>query len=461
MWALLTQTGISQAPGLGGRHGPLPHLLHVFAFHLFGDSDFALRFFAALFGVGLLALLYPFRERLSPLGTLGATFLLGFSPLMVYYSRFAIHEIFLVFFTLLMALALYSWIWKRNKNYFLLVAAAGALMVVTKETWVINLTALLAALTLTVYLHRQELLPFKIRSWLNPKIFTLGVMLLFLLITVTYTRFFTRLQDLIYLREELLYWAGRGVRGEDHSFPFLTYIINLYPWELSILSLAVLSILLWFKFRDPLGTYLVFWAFFTLLAYSIIEYKTPWLTINILLPWGLLAGRSLKYLSDYPLKTKILLPLMVFLLVGSFSFSLAKTIELNYYRYDGSNLWLVYSQEPRFIKKLYHQIFQVAGAQDNPQEVKIDLVLGPAEKSPALWYLRRFPGKILYEDILNLPQSDMVLFSDTTKAQVVSQLKTEDYEKGRISSYPGVILHIWVKKEAWEQFKNKNLARKD
>lgn len=460
MWALVVKEGTPYFISLQGQHGPLPHLLNVLAFRFFGDSDFSLRFFASLAGVGLLALLYPFRELLSSAGALGAALLLGISPLMVYYSRFAINEIFLVFFTLVMGLILYCWIFAGKKNCFFLVAAAWAFMVASKETWIINLPVILIALAVTYFLHKNELPPLKLGSWLTPKIFAGGMILSILIITATHTRCFTRFQDITHVYEDLSPWIYKGISGGAHLYPFSTYLTHLSTWELPILFMAVISLLLWFKFRDPLGTYLIFWACFSLLAYSLIEYKTPWLIINILLPWGLLAGRSLKYLIDCPLSTKKLILLIGCLLLGSFILSLTKTVELNYRRYDDPALWLVYSQEPRFIKKLYQQIFQVAMAQDNPQAVKLDIFLGPSEVSPTIWYLRRFPGKIFYNNPSEVTQAAVILFSDTTKPQVITQIKPENYETGRISSYPGVVLHLWVKKEAWELYLKKNSESK-
>lgn len=459
-WAFIIKEGVKYSIEPGGRHGPLPHLLNALAFHLFGDSDLSVRFFASLFGIGLLALHYPYRGLLSNAGTLGSVLLLGVSPLMVYYSRFAINEIFLTFFTLAFALSIYLWILEGKTIHFLTAAGVWALMVATKETWIINLMPIGAALVVTYHLHRplyhRALPPLKISSRLTPKIVGLGILLSFFLIIAFYTTFFTNLKDLRYLYRYHSFWVDKGLAGGEHLFPFFTYLTNLYHWEWPVLLLAGISILLWLKFRDPLGTYLVFWAFFTFLVYSLIQYKTPWLSINILLPWGVLAGRSLHYLKDTFLKTKISVWLMGLLLLGGFVFSLEKTLDLNFRRYDDPSLWVVYFQEPRHIKKLYRQIYQVAKAQDNPKNVKINLFLGFYERSPTSWYLRRFPGKILLGNRAEITQAEMVLFSDSTEYQVLPELKAENYETGRITSYPGLVLHLWIKKEAWKLYLKKN-----
>lgn len=459
LWALNIKEKVPRSMGPGGRHGPLPHFLNAFAFYLFGDNDFSLRLFAALCGVGLIAMVYPFRELMSEIGTLGSLLLLGLSPLMIYFSRFAINEIFLVFFTLILALALYRWILEGKQNYFLLAAGAWALMVATKETWIINLMALVAALIITFYLHRKELPPLRTNLRLNLKILGGGIILSLLLLIGFYTSFFTKFRDLRSLYQYHSFWISYGLKGEDHVYPFATYLTHLSLWELSSLLLAAIGLLLWLRFRDRWGTYLSFWTLFTLLAYSLIDYKTPWLITNILLPLSLLAGYSLKYLLDFSLKTKKLIPLISLLLIGCFAFSLWKAVELNYRRYDDSNLWVVYSQEFRYIRGLYKRIYQVARAQENSKQTEINIFLSDDHRSPTDWYLRRFPGKILYKNQSQITQADMLLFSNGTETLVTTKINPEAYEKGSVRSVGGVF-HLWVKKEVWVNFVKKNPAPK-
>jgi uncharacterized protein (TIGR03663 family) len=458
-WALKIKENAPNTMGPGGRHGPLPHFLDALSFALLGDDDFSLRFFASLCGVVLLAFLYPFKGWLGQTGMGGSALLLGLSPLMIYFSRFAINEIFLVLFTLVLALATFSWIFEGKKYYFLLVAAAWSLMVATKETWIINLLTLGGTVVITYYLHRQTLPPLNSKSRLTWPIFGVGVILSLFLVAAFYTTFFTKIQGLNALYHYHLFWFSQGLSGGGHIHSFATYSTQLFLWELPILVLAVISFVLWLKFKDLVGTYLAFWAFFTFLVYSLVKYKTPWLIINILAPLGLLAGRSLEYLKDTSLKTKISIPLMGFLLLGCFSYNLAKTWELNFQRYDDPKLWVVYAQEPRFIKILYPRIYEVARAQVNPQATKINLFLTDDERSPLDWYLRRFPGKIFYNNLAEISQATILIFSDNTESRVTPKINAQDYEKGKVRSV-GSFLHIWVKKQAWEQFKKNSQAPK-
>ena len=132
-------------------HGPtLPYFTLPFAF-LSGTRDFnqlgeaTYRVVPALFGVGviLLMVLLPDFGRAE---TLWAAALITISPAMVFYSRYYIHEMLLVFFTALAFFA--SWRYAgTGKLVWALIAGIGlGLMVATKETFVFAVAALVLAI---------------------------------------------------------------------------------------------------------------------------------------------------------------------------------------------------------------------------------------------------------------------------------------------------------------------------
>src|SRR5581483_6882819 len=89
------------------HHGPtLPYATWLLA-KLTGAGDFAhidesrLRLLDVLFGVGLILLLPLIADGLGRNATICAALLIAISPAMVFYSRYYIHEMLLVFFNLL------------------------------------------------------------------------------------------------------------------------------------------------------------------------------------------------------------------------------------------------------------------------------------------------------------------------------------------------------------------------
>jgi uncharacterized protein (TIGR03663 family) len=134
----------------GNFHGPL-HFYALFASQqLFGRSLWALRIPTVLIGTAFVWLMLAFRRFLPWRAVWVAATAAAISPAMVFYSRYAIHEMWLPFFTLL---AVYGGcgILRREGRFGDLWAFGAGLagMVLTKETyfvhWIAAALALIAA----------------------------------------------------------------------------------------------------------------------------------------------------------------------------------------------------------------------------------------------------------------------------------------------------------------------------
>jgi predicted membrane-bound mannosyltransferase/sugar lactone lactonase YvrE len=119
-------------------HGPLQfHLLNL-SYFLFGDNDVSARLPAALAGVVAVALIWPLRRWFKVRGALAAAVMLLFSPYMLYYSRYARNEIFVVVESLLTLWAIFRYLETKEDRWLYLLAAALALHATTKETYYIQ-----------------------------------------------------------------------------------------------------------------------------------------------------------------------------------------------------------------------------------------------------------------------------------------------------------------------------------
>jgi uncharacterized protein (TIGR03663 family) len=124
--------------GQGYSHTPLSHgpsLFHATAlsYYLFGDSDASARLFAALLGIGLVALPYTLRRWLGRSGALFTSFLFLISPSLLYYSRYIRHDIPLIFFTFIAMLVLWRYLEEGQTRWLMALAAAQSLMFATME----------------------------------------------------------------------------------------------------------------------------------------------------------------------------------------------------------------------------------------------------------------------------------------------------------------------------------------
>ncbi|MEO6742829.1 MAG: flippase activity-associated protein Agl23 [Chthoniobacteraceae bacterium] len=131
----------------GNYHGPL-HFYTLFAGQqLFGRSLWVLRMPTVLIGTALIGLILAFRRFLPWRAVWVAAIGAAISPAMVFYSRYAIHEMWLPFFTLLAVYGGMGIVRREGRIGDLWAFAAGlAGMVLTKETYLIHWVAAVLAL---------------------------------------------------------------------------------------------------------------------------------------------------------------------------------------------------------------------------------------------------------------------------------------------------------------------------
>lgn len=150
-------------------HGPLQFHLLALSYRILGDSDFTSRLPAALSGVLAIFLIWPFRRWMGRKGALAAAGLILVSPYMLYYSRYARNEIFVVVEVLLAVWAVFSYLETREEKWLFLLAAALALHYTTKET------AFLFAAQLLLFLLVFFSLRVLRRTWSKPGMRTMYI----------------------------------------------------------------------------------------------------------------------------------------------------------------------------------------------------------------------------------------------------------------------------------------------
>ncbi|MGB7787406.1 flippase activity-associated protein Agl23 [Methanoregula sp.] len=108
-------------------HGPFLYFVTAGMFAVFGASDLVARLLPALFGVLLIPLVYCIYRigYINRNQTLIVSLFLAISPDMVYFSRFLRHDIFMLFFTFLLVVALLYY-FERGQTRFAVIAAIAA-----------------------------------------------------------------------------------------------------------------------------------------------------------------------------------------------------------------------------------------------------------------------------------------------------------------------------------------------
>ena len=116
-------------------HGPLLYDVTAGMFWLFGDGDLVGRIVPSLLGTLIVALVYPLYRMgyLNRRQTLVGALFLSLSPDLVYFSRFLRHDIFMLFFIMLLLVTLLAYIETGSRWYGLGVAIAVAGGMTCKE----------------------------------------------------------------------------------------------------------------------------------------------------------------------------------------------------------------------------------------------------------------------------------------------------------------------------------------
>src|SRR3954470_24208200 len=126
-------------------HGPL-HFYVLFLFQtLFGRNLWALRMPVVLMSITCVWLTLKFEPLVGRAVARWAALAMAISPAFVFYGRYSIHEVWLVFFSMLFLLGLLG-LWRFGKPSHLWAAGMGLTgMILTKETYIIHVACALVA----------------------------------------------------------------------------------------------------------------------------------------------------------------------------------------------------------------------------------------------------------------------------------------------------------------------------
>lgn len=279
----------------------------------YGLTTFNIRLVTAAFGVATIWLALLLRKRIGTIGALSAAGLIAISPGAIYLSRYFIHESLFVFFTLAIVVAALKYYDSGRGVYLILASISAGLMVATKETWVMNGPVLLIALITTkVYCGLRDRITGKQDEWSLGERFkqtlerlggpvplatvALAAFAVFILVNVLfYSSFFTNYPKGV--RDALQALALWQHRTHEHAHPFLQYFEWLRQIESPLLLLGTVGTAIAVRRGDNrFALFAAQWAFGLLVAYSLVEYKTPWIALNFIVPLAIVGGYALDQL---------------------------------------------------------------------------------------------------------------------------------------------------------------------
>ncbi len=455
-------------------HGPTLFYATALSGLLVGLGDISMRLVPAVFGLAMLGLVLLAGRWIGRAGAIAAVALLAVSPGMVFFSRYVIHEMLLVFFTLAFVLAAARW-WETGRARFLLGAAAAlAAMFATKETAIITVVTLaLAAGCVPAYerlaprilrrrtrftpLATREALPagpghrprradttphgrFGGRDSLVRSLAAAAAVFLVVWITL-FSSLFTNPAGIVDSLRSLVIWTQTS--GATQVSGPLTYVGWMVEEELPLLviGLAASAFAAW-EGRSRFAIFAAAWATGLFLGYSLIGYKTPWLMLSWLLPYALVGGYALGRAWASP--RTVVRAGAAAAVVGALVLSLVQAVQLSFRDYDDEANAYVYVQTQRDTLDLVAWLREEDERRGAGGEMGI-VVMSP-DYWPLPWYLRDDPKAGFYGAIVDVEAPVQVV-----KADQVGSLPPEFGERygehARYTLRPGVELVVFVKRE--------------
>jgi uncharacterized protein (TIGR03663 family) len=293
-------------------HGPTLYYLTLPSAWLKGArrylelDEVTLRAVPAILGLVLVAAHLGARSFLGMPGAAVAALLTAISPAMVFYSRYYIHEVPLVLFTLGALLGACWYLQKASALPALVTGVSVGLMHATKETAPLALGSMLLALAVTLLIERRHgLPPHPIRRTVRRRDAVLALVAAVAVSGVLYSSFLANPAGLPDSVRSYWIWLGRA--GSDpwhvHSWDYYLRLLIHFPargtpvWtEGLILVLAAAGAAAGWSRRGVPGTdpkvlrFLSLYTFLLVVVYAAIPYKTPWNLLGFLHGMILLAG---------------------------------------------------------------------------------------------------------------------------------------------------------------------------
>ena len=359
-----------------------------------GLSTVAIRLVTAVFGVGVVWLMLCLRRFVGPAAALAAAAFAAVSPGFVFFSRYFIHEILFVFFSLGVIVA---WLWYHatGKPRFLMLASASAAMLfTTKETWIITAGVWLIAIPCTTFYLRLRKRSDEIPPWLpSPagegdkrrlaKLYLKAAGLFLAIGILLYSSFFTNFKGILDSVLTFTYWTKTGQTG-IYNREWTTYFSWLWSEEAPILVLGGIGTMVALvRARGYFTVFCAFWSMGIFAAYSLVPYKTPWLALSIILPLTIMAG----YVIGEAYQPGLRAFTAVITLAG-IAFSLYQAIDISFFNYDNDNYAYIYAHTKRDFLNLVNEIDAIAAA--NPAKKDIGITVMSPEHWPLPWYLRQY-----------------------------------------------------------------------
>ena len=375
-------------------HGPTLYYAALAVARLHGLTDYrelneiTLRAVPAVIGVLLVLAHFWLIPYLGLPAAACAALFTAVSPAMVYYSRYFIHEMLLLFFTFCAMLAVFAYVRRLSAGWALAAGALFGLMYATKETWIIAAACMLLAGLIGSVLGGADPLvrtgrPRPAVAATSPAgAHALLAVLAFVAVAILLlSSFFTHPRGIIdsVLAYRTYFARGAGV-NTVHVHPWYFYFVCL-RFEVLIVALALVGLAV---SRTGMARFVAIYTVLMVVVYCAIPYKAPWNVLSSLHGMILLAGIGVAWIAGHVSK----LVAVALLGIGVAQLGWQARADSFQLASDPRNPW-VYAHTGTDVFLIVKQIEALAAV--NPAGFAMPIQIFTRENLwPLPWYLRRY-----------------------------------------------------------------------
>jgi hypothetical protein len=262
-------------------------------------------------------------------------------------------------------------------------------------------------------------------------------------------------------------WTEYGVTGRNQSKAFGYYALRVMPatlgaWRWIALAAAALAL----ATRDRLGLACLGWAGATLLAYSVLPYKTPWCELEIDLPLVLLVawavGRALRVAADAerPRALRAAVAATALAALAPAPRLAAESVADNRERSDDFRRPFVYYQTFDEFEDLLRDLFGVAdaapaadGAGPRVLNVELEFPLGFYTTTQG-WEIDRTIYLARAPTAAELSGAELVVSTHVTQPAIDALVaaRPERWHREKYLYRPGSFVYVWYREPLWERY---------
>ncbi len=450
------------------HHGPTLHYASLPFLWLSGTrsasqlSDATLRWVTVAFGVALILPLLLVVDGIGRPAVAWASLFVAISPAMVFYSRYFIHEMLLIFFTAVTLGAGWRYSQKASGLWAALAGAGLGLMVATKETFILSLAAMGVAGIITAWWTTGALpTPKAVLARISETHLALAAGALFLVWLILFTSFFTHAQGPLDSIRTYFPWLKRAGGHSPHIHPWFFYLERLawfHPakgpiWsEAAILAPAALGIGISLLTKRAL--FHRFLALYTLVLtgiYCAIPYKTPWCLLNFYFGMILMAGVGATWLWQRCRSRVSQAVLSVVMVLAVLHLARQSWLAGAEYASDRRNPY-VYAQTVPDVMTLVERAEGMAKVAPEGYQTVIKIIAPESDYWPLPWYLRRFPNRGWYEKLPEDPFAPIVMVSSKLDARLDEKSGKKWIMVGLSELRPAKFFELYVELDLWKRY---------